>query len=102
MKVFKIVGIMWLCMSLSACISGLSRQNNNGYLDSVAVTEEIKAKLYHALGEKSRAIIVRSYGEEVQLTGYVDSEFTRKKAAEIASHIIDVKLVRNHLIVNPI
>lgn len=100
MKAFKIVGMMLLCLGVGGCVTGLSRHNYNGYMDSAAVTEEIRTKLQRELGEKSRAITVRSYGEEVQLTGYVDSVFTRKKAAIIASQISDVKLVRNNLIVS--
>lgn len=99
MKCFKIIAVILLSIGLVACVAALRSKNYNGYMDSASVTAEITDKLHRELGFKGQGIRVHAYGEEVQLTGYVENDFIRKKAAEIAARTSDVKLVRNNITV---
>ena len=51
------------------------------------------------LGTDSFAIKVVTYKDEVQLSGYVDNRTIKRRAGVIAANTIDVKRVRNDLVV---
>ena len=63
------------------------------------MTAKVKTNLVDQLGTKGFAIKVISYKNEVQLSGYVDSAVIKRRAGTIAANTIDVKRVRNDLII---
>ena len=82
----------------TACVP----QENDGanpYLDSTAVTSKIKTKLADQLGTQSLSIRVKTYRDEVQLSGVVNNKMVKQKAGQIASSVTEVKHVRNNLVV---
>jgi osmotically-inducible protein OsmY len=99
LKTIKLVILAILSLTVIAC-GGTSTQESTGqYLDSSATTAKVKANLVDSLGSKGFAIQVKTYKDQVQLSGFVDSTTTKKRAGTIAASTMDVKRVRNDLIV---
>jgi len=95
-KVLRLGVIALFGVMLIACAAGVS-QSPIGYLDSNLVSSRIKTKLDNELGPN--AIIVRTYRDEVQLTGHVPNLAVKEKAGEIAANVGDIKYIRNDLMI---
>ena len=81
------------------CSATQTSESTGQYIDSATITTKVKAKLLDKLGTKSLSIKVKSYKEEVQLSGFVDSQKIKDQATKITQSVGDVKKVRNDLIV---
>jgi len=84
---------------LDACTSTQTRESTGQYIDSSAITSKVKADLLTQLGTQSLAISVKSFKDEVQLSGFVNSEAMREKAGKVAANVSGVRKVSNNLIV---
>lgn len=84
---------------LIACTATPTQESTGQFLDSAALTTKIKASLVDSLGAKGLAIQVKTWKEEVQLSGYVDNIHIKKRAAHIVSGVDGVKRVRNNIVV---
>jgi osmotically-inducible protein OsmY len=83
------------------CSASSNTESAGEYLDSSATTTKIKASLVDQLGTGGFSVKVRTYKDDVQLSGFVDNERIRRKAGEIASRVTGVRSVRNDLVVKP-
>lgn len=99
LKSIKISFLCGLFVILAGCVSKNTDENNEIYLDSAAVTTKIHAKLFSQLGPQATSIKVKTYRDEVQLTGQVDTVALQKQAGEIVASIRPIQHVRNDLIV---
>ncbi len=90
------VVIIALCMlvALVACQTPAGRSAGE-VVDDGTITTEIKAKLLNDSVTKGLAVSVQTFEGAVTLTGAVDTEAQRAKAAEIASSVKGVKKVNN-------
>lgn len=82
-----------------ACGSTPSTESAGEFFDSSALTTKVKASLIDELGSSGFAIQVKTFKEEVQLSGFVGSKDIRQRAAIIAAGVGGVKRVRNAIIV---
>ena len=101
LKTIKYAMLVAACiMGLSACGSTSLSESTGEYLDSSAVTAKVKGRLTDMLGTKAAlAIKVKTYKNNVQLSGFVNSLSIRQRAGIIADNTVGVKQVRNNLIV---
>jgi osmotically-inducible protein OsmY len=95
----KLPLIILTALTIAACGSTSTRESTGQYLDSTAVTAKVKTRLIDMLGTKAFAIKVKTYKDEVQLSGFVDNERIKQRAGIIADNTIGVTRVRNDLIV---
>lgn len=86
-------------LMLTGCGAATDGQSMHEYLDSSAMTSSVKAALLDELGPKAFAVNVKTYKEEVQLTGVVDTMDMKQRAGIVAAGVYDVKQVRNQLVV---
>ncbi len=87
-------------MTMTACGSTSTSESTGEYLDSAAVTTKVKGRLVDMLGAKAAmAIKVRTYKDNVQLSGFVNNATIKRRAGVIADNTFGVKQVRNNLIV---
>lgn len=84
---------------LAACASSSVSESTGEYLDSSAVTAKVKTRLIDMLGRDAFEIKVRTYKNQVQLSGFVDREATKQRAGVVAAGTMGVDQVRNDLIV---
>jgi len=92
-----------VCIVLIAIFTGCAatqhRQSTGQYVDDSVITTKVKAEIFNEPTLKSLQINVKTYQGVVQLSGFVDSAQSVKKAGEIAGGVEGVKSVKNDLIV---
>ena len=81
------------------CASTPTRESSGQYIDDSTITTKVKAKLIDDQSLKAFQINVKTFKGEVQLSGFVDTELSAKKAGEVARGVEGVKSVKNNLIV---
>jgi hyperosmotically inducible protein len=90
--------LMVAVMLLTAC-SSLTGQTAGENVDDAQITAAVRAKLAAAKLASLTRVGVETNLRTVYLTGVVDSEATRQRAAEIAWSVKHVNGVVNHLTV---
>ena len=100
LKSIKFVLLVAVVFAVTSCGSTSLSESTGEYLDSAAVTAKVKGRLTDMLGAKAAlAIKVKTYKNNVQLSGFVNSLSIRQRAGIIADNTVGVKQVRNNLIV---
>ena len=95
---FRIIYLL-VCVFLSACAATPTAESTGEYLDSSAITAKVKAKLVDKMGAAGFSIKVKTFKEEVQLSGFVNNASVKKRAGQVAASVPDVKSVRNNIII---
>jgi osmotically-inducible protein OsmY len=92
-----------ICVGLIAaflgCASTPTRESSGEYVDDSLITTKVKAAILDDPSLKVLQINVETFKGEVQLSGFVDSAQSVKKAGEVARGVKGVKSVKNNLIV---
>ena len=88
-----------LVTAFMGCASTQKREGTGEYLDDSAITTKVKAAIFNEPTLKVFQINVETFKGEVQLSGFVDSAQSVKKAGEVARGVNGVKSVKNNLIV---
>ena len=88
-----------LVTAFLGCASTQKREGTGEYLDDSAITTKVKAAIFNEPSLKVFQINVETFKGEVQLSGFVDSAQSVKKAGEVAHGVKGVKSVKNSLIV---
>ena len=94
-------GILAVTIAGITSCGGTSTSESTGqYFDSAAVTTKVKTRLVDMLGAKAAmAIKVKTYKDNVQLSGFVNNQSIKQRAGIIADNTFGVKEVRNDIIV---
>lgn len=98
-KTFKFFILAIFVLGITGCAAPPKSESMGEYLDSSATTAKVKAGLVDTLGSRGFTIQVKTYKDEVQLSGFVDSSGIKNRAGKIAAHTMGVRHVRNDLIV---
>jgi osmotically-inducible protein OsmY len=92
-----------VCIALVAvfagCASTPTRESSGQYVDDATITTKVKAAIFNDPALKVFQINVETFKGDVQLSGFVDSAQSVKKAGEVARGVKGVKSVKNSLIV---
>src|SRR3989304_2376684 len=90
-----------ICIGLIAvfvgCASTPKREGTGEYLDDSAITTKVKAAIFNEPTLKVFQINVETFKGDVQLSGFVDSAQSVKKAGEVARGVKGVTSVKNNL-----
>ena len=81
------------------CASTPKREGTGEYVDDSAITTKVKAAIFNDPALKVFQINVETFKGEVQLSGFVDSAQSVKRAGEVARGVGGVKSVKNNIIV---
>jgi len=81
------------------CAATQNRESTGEYIDDSVITAKVKAAIFDEPSLKVFQISVETFKGEVQLSGFVDSEQSVRKAGEVARRVAGVRSVRNNLIV---
>jgi osmotically-inducible protein OsmY len=81
------------------CASTPTREGTGEYVDDSAITTKVKAAILNEPTLKVFQINVETFKGTVQLSGFVDSSQSIKRAGEVARGVKGVKSVKNNLIV---
>lgn len=93
-----LVGIGALTAFLG-CAATQTHRSTGEYVDDTAITAKVKTEIFKEDSLKSMQIEVKTYNGVVQLSGFVNSAESVRKAGEVARSVEHVKEVKNDLIV---
>lgn len=97
--IMKFLACLVLVASFTGCASTSKHESTGQYIDNSVITSKVKAAIFNEPTLKSMQITVETYKGVVQLSGFVDSEASVKKAGEVARSVEGVVSVKNDLIV---
>ena len=101
----KIGAIICLGMALSlatfttGCAGDRYHKSTGEVIDDAAVTSKVKTALLGDPDVKGLAVKVKTYRGEVQLSGFVDTQAQKDRAAEVARGVKGAQWVKNDIIV---
>lgn len=98
-RVLKLVVCIALTTTFLGCASTQTHESTGQYVDDSAITTKVKSAIFTDPSLKVLQITVETYKGVVQLSGFVDSAQSMKKAGEVAGGVEGVKEVKNDLIV---
>lgn len=98
-RTIRNLGLAVTTIAIMSCAATPTSESAGEFLDSSALTTKVKAQLVDKLGAKGFNIKVKTFKDDVQLSGFVDSHRIKHQAGMIANHVPDVKHVQNDIIV---
>jgi BON domain len=100
----SIIGISGcaVALTLSGCSSTPTHESTGEAIDDSTITAKIKAKYAGDPDVSAMQVGVETYKGEVQLSGFVNNDYARKKAGELAKQVNGVKKVENNLLIKPL
>ena len=84
---------------LTGCSATRTSESTGQYIDNTAITSKVKTDLITGLGAQAFSVKVKSFKNDVQLSGFVNNEVIKQKAGEIAAAVNGVDHVENDLII---
>jgi osmotically-inducible protein OsmY len=101
-KLYRIV-LLLVCIGVITaflgCAATQNRASTGGYVDDTVITSKVKTAIFNESTLKTMQINVKTFKGVVQLSGFVDSAQSVKKAGEVARSVENVIEVKNDLIV---
>jgi hyperosmotically inducible periplasmic protein len=96
-----------ICLTMVSSIAVLStgcsgdryNKSTGEVIDDAVITSKVKTELLADPDVKGLAVKVKTYRGEVQLSGFVDTQAQKNRAAEIARGVKGVQWVKNDIVV---
>jgi osmotically-inducible protein OsmY len=98
-RLIQIAVCVGMVAAFIGCASTNKRESTGQYVDDSVVTTKVKAAIFGEATLKTLQINVKTFKGVVQLSGFVDSAQSVKKASEVAAGVEGVREVKNDLIV---
>jgi len=98
-RTLRFLGCILLVTVFFGCASTPTREGTGEYVDDSAITTKVKAAIFNDPSLKVFQINVETFKGAVQLSGFVDSAQSVRKAGEVARGVTGVRSVKNNLIV---
>jgi hyperosmotically inducible protein len=83
----------------SGCASTPTRESTGQYIDDSAITAKVKTAFVRDPSVKALQIHVNTFQGVVQLSGFVDSQAEKARAAQVAEAVAGVRSVVNNITV---
>lgn len=101
----KIIALTALCAGtfplLNGCAGTSTRQSTGEFVDDAAITTKVKAEFVRDEMVKALQVNVDTFKGTVQLSGFVDTEAQKSRAADIARTVTGVVNVQNNISIKP-
>lgn len=100
MNIFKRISTLLAAISMMfvlGCASTVKHEGTGEYVDDTVITTKVKARILDEPGLKSAEINVETFKGTVQLSGFVSSQESINKAAELARGVRGVVAVKNDM-----
>jgi osmotically-inducible protein OsmY len=94
-----VAGLAVVLPGVAACSSTSTQESTGEYVDSAAITTKVKAAILKDPQLKVMQISVETFKDTVQLSGFVDSQASVRRATEVVRNVEGVKAVKNDLVV---
>lgn len=83
----------------SGCAATSTRESTGEYVDDATITTKVKAELVRDKEVKATQVKVETFKGVVQLSGFVDTQEQKERAAVVAGSVAGVKSVTNNITV---
>jgi osmotically-inducible protein OsmY len=90
---------MILAILLSSCAAFSGRETAGEYVDDTSITTSVKNNIFQDPSLKMFQIHVETFKNQVQLSGFVDSQEEIARAGQIAKNVNGVQSVKNSLVI---
>lgn len=100
MNSFKRISVFIAAISMMfmlGCASTAKQEGTGEYVDDTVITTKVKARILEEPGLKSAEINVETFKGVVQLSGFVSSQASINRAAELARGVKGVTSVKNDM-----
>ncbi|KIH76997.1 BON domain-containing protein [Geoalkalibacter ferrihydriticus] len=98
-KIFKFMVCLFVVAAFIGCASTDKRSGTGEKFDDTVITTKVKSAIFAEPDLKVLQISVETFKGVVQLSGFVDSAQSVRKAGEVARAVEGVESVKNNLIV---
>jgi osmotically-inducible protein OsmY len=98
-RILKLLVCIGLITTFLGCAATQKHESTGQYVDDSVITTKVKAAIFNEATLKTLQINVKTFKGVVQLSGFVDSAQSVKKAGDVAGTVEGVKEVKNDLIV---
>jgi osmotically-inducible protein OsmY len=98
-NIVKLLVCIGMVTAFIGCASTPKQSSTGEYVDDTVITTKVKAAIFDEPGLKTFQINVKTFKDEVHLSGIVDSQANVNKAGEVARNVKGVRSVKNDLIV---
>lgn len=98
-RILKLLVCIGLLTAFMGCAATQKQESTGQYVDDTVITTKVKAAIFDESTLKTLQINVKTFKGVVQLSGFVDSAQSVKKAEEVAGRVVGVKEVKNDLVV---
>jgi osmotically-inducible protein OsmY len=98
-RILKLLVCIGLITTFLGCAATQRHESTGQYVDDSVITTKVKAAIFNEETLKTLQINVKTFKGVVQLSGFVDSAQSVKKAGEVAGNVNGVVSVKNDLIV---
>lgn len=98
-RILKLLVCIGLITTFLGCAATQKRESTGQYVDDSVITTKVKAAIFDEPTLKTLQINVKTFKGVVQLSGFVDSAQSVKKAGEVAGRVDGVTEVKNDLVV---
>ena len=88
-----------LAGAISGCAGSAYHRSTGTYMDDKTISAKVKTELYADPQVKGTQVGITTYQGKVLLSGFVDSEAQKDRAAEITRRVKGVQWVKNDLVV---
>jgi len=99
LKLLKVISMVVVIVNIFGCSATPTSESTGQFIDSATLTTKVKASLIDELSTKGLAIEVKTFKDEVQLSGFVNNQILKNRAGRIAAGVPGVRRVSNNLIV---
>lgn len=98
-NLIKLLLVVALMATFMGCAATQTSESTGQYIDDSAITTKVKTAIFDDPMLKTLQISVETFKGEVQLSGFVNSAHSVRRAGEVARAVRGVISVRNNLIV---
>src|ERR1700689_4811694 len=100
----SIIGISGcvVAVTLTGCASTPTHESTGEVIDDSTITAKIKATYATDKDVSAMQVGVETYKGVVQLSGFVDNDYAKTRAGELAKQVAGVTRVENNLIIKPL
>jgi len=98
-RIIKFLAVCVLTVAFMGCAATQKHESTGQYVDDSVITTKVKTAIFNEDTLKTMQINVKTYKGVVQLSGFVNSTQSIKKAGEVARSVENVVSVENDLIV---
>lgn len=98
-RIMKFLACCVVTVAFMGCAATQKHESTGQYIDDSVITTKVKTAIFNEETLKTMQINVKTYKGVVQLSGFVNSAQSVKKAGDVARNVENVVSVENDLLV---